>query len=274
MRRNTWLRWLPLGLLLVGAASAVSPDNLVRQGNAAFAREDYDAAEKLYTEAEARSTDPGLVAQNKAAALYRLGRYAEAERYYRLCLQDATGERRARVLYGLANALVQKASSRDARALREAVGRYEQCLQQEGADAELLGNARHNLELAKLLWLQAKDIKNPNDSTDPDRSDQDPKLPDTAQRHGNGSQEPGPGMRRPGEREPAKSEGQQANPTDEHPSPGVGNLETVPDKAEVLPGSAEETRTQLREAATRILRERRDYQQMSAKLPASEVKNW
>lgn len=67
----------------------------MRLGNAAFGQKDYDAAVNFFEAAEARTADPGLVAFNKAAALYRLGRYAEAERHYRMCLEDAEGPRKA-----------------------------------------------------------------------------------------------------------------------------------------------------------------------------------
>ena len=40
-----------------------------------------------YEAAEVRITDPGLTSFNKAAALYRLGRYGEAERHYRTALE-------------------------------------------------------------------------------------------------------------------------------------------------------------------------------------------
>ena len=78
-------------------------EELVRQGDAAFERGDYSAAVDLYTRAEDAITDPGLVAFNKGAALYRLALAAddeasrrqwfrEAELHYRRCLEDAVGE--------------------------------------------------------------------------------------------------------------------------------------------------------------------------------------
>lgn len=273
-RNNTWAAGLALlGLALVGAAPAAVPDDLVRQGNAAFERGDLETAVRLYTEAEARTTDPGLVAQNKAAALYRLGRHAEAEFYYRLCLQDAAGPRRARVLYGRGNALLQTAGTGNAKTLAEAVRCYEECLRQDDLEAELADNARHNLELAKLLWLKAK--ANPNDPNNPGASDQNPRPPDPSQNPGSGAPEPGPGDPRYGDRTPAKLDpGQQATPTNEQPLPGAGNPQPQPERGDVVPGSPEETADQLRQAAVRILQERRQYQQLSAKAPAEGVKNW
>ena len=77
--------------------------------------------------AEEWTTDPGLVAFNKAAALYRLGRFREAELHYRRCREDAVGARRAKLLYDLANCLVQRAGEHDAEALAEAIHLYDEC---------------------------------------------------------------------------------------------------------------------------------------------------
>src|SRR6516164_1882882 len=110
MRRTPRAWWLPfLALALVSAAPPEEADRLVRLGNEAFDREDYAAAMVYYTQAEDHITDPGLVAFNKGAALYRLGRFREAELHYLRCREDAAGERRARLLYDLANAILQQA---------------------------------------------------------------------------------------------------------------------------------------------------------------------
>src|SRR5436190_21320862 len=61
----------PRILLLLAALAAVSagppadsPDDLVRQGNDAFDRGDFDSADRLYAAAAERTPDPGLVAFN------------------------------------------------------------------------------------------------------------------------------------------------------------------------------------------------------------------
>src|SRR5262245_39430200 len=110
-----------LALALVSATPAGDPLQLVRQGNAAFERGDYPAALRFYEQAEPLITDPGLVASNKAAALYRLERYRDAELHYRYCLSDTTGQRRAEVLYDLANCLVQQEQGRSAKLLSDAI---------------------------------------------------------------------------------------------------------------------------------------------------------
>src|SRR5271156_4871 len=98
-----------LAVALVSAAPADRADDELRQGNLAFERGDYDGAMRHYEQAEIEITDPGLVAFNEAAALYRLGQYAEAAEHYLRARDDAIGPRRARLLYDLGNCLVQQA---------------------------------------------------------------------------------------------------------------------------------------------------------------------
>src|SRR5262249_36018685 len=155
-------------LVLLAAAPPPDPEELVRQGNAAFAREDYAAAVDYYSRAEDGTLDPGLVAYNKAAALYRLAGqpdnaarrgslYREAELQYRCTLEGAAGARRAGALYGLGNSLLQQGLRRGPAVLQDAVRCYEECLREPELAPELADDARHNLELARLLWLQARE---------------------------------------------------------------------------------------------------------------------
>jgi len=69
---------LLLVVLLLGAAPDANPDELGRQGNAAFERQDFRAALDFYTRAEERIINPGLVAYNKGVALYKLGDFHAA----------------------------------------------------------------------------------------------------------------------------------------------------------------------------------------------------
>src|SRR5262249_56790841 len=106
-----------LGGAARGRARAVERDERVRWGTAAFGRQDYVAAVDLSTRAEDQTADPGLIAFNKAAALYRLAGqpeggprrlalYRDAELHYRRSLEDAARQRRLRALYGLGNRLL------------------------------------------------------------------------------------------------------------------------------------------------------------------------
>src|SRR5262245_55390783 len=137
---------LVTSLALVSAASPADPQEFLRRGTAAFDRGEYVAALELFTHAEERAQDPGVVAYDKAACFYRLGRYRDAELHYRRCLEDAVGERRAGACYNLGNCLVQLAQGRDSRALIEAIRWYEECLKNAAPTSELYDDAGHNLE--------------------------------------------------------------------------------------------------------------------------------
>src|SRR5262245_61337611 len=154
-------------IALAGAKPGADSHELVRQGNAAFDRGDYAGAVDLYKKAEERITDPGLVAFNQATALYHLAAaaeslprcltlYRDAELHYRRCLSDASGLRRGRRLYNLGVCLLQRSQGEDAELLGQAVACFEECSRQPDLGEQLLGDARHNLELAKLLWVKAK----------------------------------------------------------------------------------------------------------------------
>jgi Ca-activated chloride channel homolog len=268
---------IPLALVLLAADPTARPLDRVREGNAAFERGNYAEALRYYGQAEERITDPGLVAFNEGSALYELGRYAEAERHFRRSREDAQGARLARLLYNLANCLVQQARPGDARRFQEAVDLYGQCLQQEACEPELADNARHNLELAGLLLARArsspdapeKDSEDqPNDtpSRDTNPDDRSP-LPQTSavvpdpsgkpQRVAAGPQESADG--------PARTD---------QATPGRGNLGPLPDDDELAPLTPEDAEAHLRQAATRIEREHREYRQRPLPAPPAHVRDW
>ena len=145
-----------LPLALMSGSATDSAGKLLFRGDDAYERGDYGSAADAYSEAEYRTTDPGLVAFNKAAALYRLGLYGEAESCYSRSLEDAEGERRSQAFYNLGNCLVQQARDVDAAMLERAIASYEQCLREEPTDSTLAADARSNLELAKDLLSRAK----------------------------------------------------------------------------------------------------------------------
>src|SRR5262249_10962148 len=135
------------------------------------------AAVEFFTRAEERGTDPGLVAFNKAAALYRQGQYREAELHYLRCREEATGERLVRVLYDLGNAILQQAQDREARRLEQAISFYEECLRQGAAGTELGEDVRFNLRLARALLVRAKANKDQGNSDNPTDANPNAKDP-------------------------------------------------------------------------------------------------
>jgi hypothetical protein len=275
--KNLISLWLVgLAILIASAAPRIDPAELIRQGNAAFSHGDFAGALTFYNRAEPRTQDPGLVAFNKASALYHTGNFRAAELLYRASLSDAEGARRVHLLYGLANCLVQQAGDRDAKRLREAIGLYELSLSEE-TDPEDMANARHNLELAKLLLIKAQlqGTKNPPDQP----PDKDPDI-DPPPKKGSADipegTDPGPGIKKNGgEKAPTKlSPGEQPQRTNEPPAPGQGNLPPIPDTQDPVSLTPEDAAAHLQQATVRILQEKQKHKQTSLKKPAPGAKDW
>ncbi len=267
----TCLAVLNLGLFHLGRNE--DPAEWLREGNEAFGREEYPQAADCYQRAEERAGDPGLVAFNEGAALYRMGQYREAIARYERCLNDATGARRARALFGLGNSLLHQGGSDGQRPLERAIACYRACLRQDGADPDLLEDATHNLELAKLLWLQARPDEH-NRSQD-QSDDQDPTRPQSPRPQpsldpgelGDGGRRPDQGQDRV---QAQPQPGRQPIPTDDQGAAGAGQLPPIPDKDELVPLDPEAAAEHLRRAGERLLRAERERAER-AKAPAGAL---
>jgi tetratricopeptide (TPR) repeat protein len=274
--RLAWLI-LPLGLVSLSAAPTEDARRWVMRADAAYQGEDYQAAIDCYTAAEGRTTDPGLVAFNKAAALYRLGRYREAELNYLRSREDATGERLARLLYDLGNCLVQEGQDRDARVLGRAVAAYDECLREPGATPALVEDARYNREVARALLLRARANAGKPNPDDPRPDDRDPGRPPDDERPrprgwATGQSDATAGVE--GGAEPAGDPATQAMPSSQNPPPGVGNLPPIPDQDRLVPMSPEDTTAYIRQVVERVRRERREHARERSAPPAPNVKDW
>jgi Ca-activated chloride channel homolog len=269
---------LAAGLIVLLASAGTPPDAvpLVREGNAAFAAGDYLGALGFYEQAEAGATDPGMVAFNRAAACYRLGRFAEAVAGYRQCLDDdqIAGARRARAHYDLGTALVKQSGATSAPLLRQAVSAFRACLAQPDLEADLRADARHNLELAQMLWLKARaahpDDPQENGGDDPPAKQSKP--PSGLDKNKKGNEKGGTD----GDPDKGKQPGDEG-----HGAAGKGNKDRVkpgdiqflPDADKVVPLPPEETDAHLHGIIERILQERRAYWQKSAQAP-KDARNW
>jgi tetratricopeptide (TPR) repeat protein len=272
--RPLWLL-LPALALVAADRAAVAPDELVRRGNDAVARKQYDEALKLYDRAEDRATDPGLVAFNEGVAFYEQGDYARAEAHFRLARQDAAGRRRLWASYNLAASLLQTAGERDVAKLAEAVNLFDECLGGGAADERLALDARHNLELAKMLWVQAKARPAPPQDrppNDPDNPPPPPK-PEKPQQQPGGAEE-GPGNPDKGQRvRTAQEQGQEPIKTGDQ-APGEGDLKVIPDRDELVPMTKEEAEAHLRQAVERVIQEGRAHRQRSPRVTSGKVRDW
>src|SRR5262249_8282105 len=143
----------------------------------------------------------------------------------------------------------------------------ERCLDMNPADATLTADARHNLELAKLLWAEAnRKAANPaNPNVDPPpEEDRDSRLPPPGgldQMPGHPEQRPGPeGSHGPQPTQvpvPAPHARDTPSKTDRQTPGSSANLDVLKDQDQVQPLSPEDTREYLRRTAERLQRERR-----------------
>lgn len=267
-------------LLAADPVNSLSPDDLVRKGNAAYRAGNADFAEKLYTEAEERTADPGLVAFNRAAVLFQKGSYRDAELAYLRVLDDTEipPERRAKALYNRGVCMLKRGG--DAAVYKSAIACFDLALESNPADASLVADARHNLELAKLLWAQARSkAKNPERANDPPA--EEPERKPKPQPKPGQDPELGPGEDGPDKTTKQKPEpipGQQ--PKDKKPTPtedktpGAGNAPVLNNKEDIQPLSPDDTRAILKLIANRLDRDRKanNFRQSGAERP--NVRDW
>jgi tetratricopeptide (TPR) repeat protein len=255
-------------ILLIAAAprADASPEELIRLANSAFLRGDTDAADRLYEAAEEKTTDPGLVAFNRAAVLFQMGEFREAESLYARVLGDKScpADRAAKALYNRGTCLLRQGGS--AAMYRWAITYLEQCLESAAADEPLKADARHNLELAKILWNESRKTaskpESPNDNPPPEESQNNPppKTPGNDQQPGNpetGDGNTGSTSTKPVTQQNAvPTAGPNANSTQ---TPGnATNLQQLQNSDTPQPLTPEETREYLKRTAERLKKDRQN----------------
>jgi tetratricopeptide (TPR) repeat protein len=256
-------------ITLVAAAppQTDTPDELIRRANEAFRAGDTDAADKLYTAAEERTADPGLVAFNRAAILFERGAFREAEKHYERVLDDAAcpPERAAKAWYNRGTCLLRRGGTMSV--YRSAAACFERTLDSAAADEPLKADARHNLELAKLLWNEERkkaakpEEESPNKQPPPEE-DRQPK-PDP-EKPGGQDQNPANDTTNTGttpktgsqpQLQPQPKDGSKPTPTDQQTVGNNQNLQMPEDKDEVQKLSPEEAKAYLKETSKRRKRE-------------------
>ena len=125
--------FLLIAFILISAAPPQTAEDWERRGNAAFADENYAEAARCYAHAQERGMEPGRIAFNHAAAMFRMGKYRDAERLARWAVEGAAPpDRRAKAVYNLGTCLLQSSDGKDGRRLAEAVGCFTRCLKVPG----------------------------------------------------------------------------------------------------------------------------------------------
>jgi tetratricopeptide (TPR) repeat protein len=270
-------RFFPLLVILALAPGpAADPATAVREGNDAFARGEFAAAQRLYSSATIATDDPGLVAFNRAAVHAATGDWRAAEQDYVRCLADAACPpgRKAFAEYNRGVCLLKRGGT--TAVYRVAVNCFEAALESEPADPAFAADARHNLELAKLLWQKARlrEAKPPPANELPpeeERKPEPPRLPPP-------QSEPPPGVgENPAGAANAQAKGNNPGgtptPTDQQ-TPGAGTLAPLPDTDTPVSRTPADTRAYLAKAAARLDAERRANAELLGGPVRKGVKDW
>jgi tetratricopeptide (TPR) repeat protein len=274
-------RFVPslFAVALLSAAPPASPDALQREADAAAARGDFAAAERLYAAAGERAVDPGLVAFNRGTVQFAREEYREAELNFIRCLDDAAvpPDRRAKASYNRGVCLLKRGGS--ARIYRAAIDGFEKYLDAGLPDETLAADARHNLELAKVLWAQARakdaSADRPNDPPPEEKPEKVPPRPETGPSDlgpdATGSPT-GPGSTPRAVPVTGPADGQPGG--SDQKAPGAGTLPVLTDTDGVQKLSPEDTQTYLARIAARLDKDRRDTARLVAGPDRKTVRDW
>jgi tetratricopeptide (TPR) repeat protein len=260
-----------------------SPEELIRLANAALRAGDAEAAENLYAAAEERTTDPGLVAFNRGALLFEKGDYRNAELQYDRVLDDdaCPPERAAKAWFNRGTCLLHRGKS--VAVYRSAIACFENTLDSPAADEPLKADTRHNLELAKLLWLEAakQEKKNEPPSPNSDIPPEESKQPKHEPEHKHGDGHDVPGHEAPGVTPkvgpapiPEKKDGSPTPKGDHTQGANPATLEVLQDKSEVQQLSPEDARAYLQEVSKRRKRELRALLETLYGPDRTDVRDW
>jgi tetratricopeptide (TPR) repeat protein len=226
---------LAAALLGLGAAreSPLSPEEMMRRADAAFAGGDFARAAELYQHAADVAVDPGPATYNQAVATYRLALLSpdssaglrEAAALFRCCL--ATDDpRRSQALFGLGNCLVHGPAEADGANLQRAIEYYRESLKGIDPSSPLAASARENLAVAELLHSQFVPPTSPSEddsSADKDSPGRPERLPVTGAEEG--GNEGGSETMEPGSTDPRENgtgmekRGPSSNPGSATPPP-------------------------------------------------------
>jgi tetratricopeptide (TPR) repeat protein len=258
-------------LLLAAGPQRVNVSDTLTEANLAALRGDFTHAETLYEQAAQTSTDPGLVSFNKAYCAVQQQQYRIAEAHYRQVLDDteAPRTRLASAHYNRAVCLIRIGGLTE---YRLAIDHLEACLGFEISE-ELRGDARQNLEIAKLLWISAREReKQKPKPNDPAKTDPPPSTKEDP---------PAPPPEMEPRQEPASTP-QQGNGTNatgnaqktDKTQGGAGTLPVKFNGSELPPWTEAELTEYLQQLSKRVAKERRATEALTAPAPRPNVKDW
>jgi hypothetical protein len=272
---------IPFTLLALAATAPIgSPEDLIRRANTAFLAGDGETAESLYAAAEERTGDPGLVSFNKAAVQFQKGDFHAAEVNYARTLDDKAcpGDRAAKAWFNRGTCLLRRGGT--APVYRSAIACFDRCLESNGADAPLKADARKNLELAKLLWIEAnkKAAKpnSPNESTQEDPPSEPPPSKNASEPGSENGNQPGAKKDVRPAQVPKSVLPPKAGPGGDGNTGPANNpaLQPIADDGNPQKLSPEDSREHLRRAEVRMIEERRNLLKTLYGPPRPGVRDW
>lgn len=263
---------LPLAALLIAAAPGQPAEEFLRLGNEAFQNQQYKEALDWYEKAVERSLDPGLVAYNQAVAFYHTGQFREAELHFRRSIEDADGARRSQALYGMGNSLLMQANKIDASLLRKAIKCYQVCRKDKDITQELRAQVDHNLELARLLLIDAL-ANAPNNPQSPDGPDPKKNTQPGANGKGGGTDSTDPDKFDPTKSPPQIGEGNGSKNQSKQKIPVPGNPPVLLDDDKLMNIPAEDLAAYLNQLTERIWQQSQQAQ-AGNNGPLPGVKDW
>ena len=273
-----------VGLLaaLLAAAAGNKPsqawDERVRSAASALERGDAEASERLLKETMELSPDPGLVAFNLGVISFQKQDWIEAERCFARSLDDADApvQRRAKAQYNRAVSLLHRKGLDEYRA---AIDGFERCLAL-AVDEQLRNDAKANLELAKLLWAEArtkaKQPTKPNDPTPnaPPEPDKKPGKPGSDTQANDDRNDPGTNSGQPKAIDGVLPKPGTKPKATEKTVGGKGNLPVRIDSATWKPATEAEARDFLQQLGPRLAKDRRGSAELHAPPERANVKDW
>lgn len=142
---------------------AQNPAKLLRDGNKAYHKEDFETAEKKYLEANEKSEDTFKSGFNLGTALYKQEKYEEAAKQFESMSKITDDkEMKAKAYHNLGNSLFKQEM------LNESIEAYKNALRNNPKDAD----TRRNLAKA-LQMLQEQEEQEQQDGDDEDENEEE-----------------------------------------------------------------------------------------------------
>jgi len=158
MRRTATVLAAGLGLAVLSFWLTRAGVDSIRDAQDAFLRGDFAAAVRAYQDAAGNCQDLTSLAGHQAAALYRLDRYNDADDRYQIAASSNNDLQSAKAAYCRGNCALRRAcpteTAPNPSLLDQAAEQFRACLSHDATNGdEVFADARHNLELTKLLRL-------------------------------------------------------------------------------------------------------------------------